>query len=102
MPRRKLLLPAIVAGIGMAAVFQVLALLAYQRGFTTVTQLLDWPSTLVQAAFPCQTAGSAPGRCAGSPLMLVAYLAGLPLSAALYSWLAYLFLRRRIQASDLP
>lgn len=102
-PRNKILLPAIVAGMGIAAVFQVLALLASQRGFTTVTQFLDWPGTLIQAAFPCVPAGPAPdARCASSPLVLIAYLAGLPLSAALYAWLAHLYLRRRISPSDLP
>lgn len=98
-PKPRLLLPSITAGIGMAAILQVLALLAAQRGLTTLSRFLDWPGTLMQSALPCTPIPTAVGAgCEATPLHLVASLASLPVSAVIYSWLVYLVLKKRTAA----
>jgi hypothetical protein len=82
----RLILPAIVIGVGMSALFQVLALVAYKAGHPLVTRLLDWPNTLIQAAVG-----------AGSSVNLPAYFASLPLGVAVYAAGAYFFLGSRIR-----
>jgi hypothetical protein len=82
----RLILPSIVIGVGISALFQVLALVAYKAGHPLVTRLLDWPNTLIQAAVSD-----------GSSVNLPGYFASLPLGVAVYGVGAYLFLRSRIR-----
>jgi len=86
--RPKAIMLAITAGIGISAVLQVLALVAYQKGFAALTQILDWPNTLLQAAFPAVSMNSS--------INVLAYFASLPLGAAAYAIVAYILLRRRM------
>lgn len=94
--RAHIVLPAIVAGIGVSALVQVLALLAQQQGFTLATRLLDWPNTLLQLITPCPQSGTDAARsCDGAPQNLWTYLASFPISAAVYSFIAFLHFRRK-------
>ncbi len=81
----RLILPSVVIGIGISALLQVLALIAYKAGHPLVTQLLDWPNTVIQAAVSD-----------GSSVNLLAYFASLPLGVAVYGIGAYVFLKGRI------
>ena len=94
--RAKIVLLAIVAGIGLSALLQVLALLANEQGLAMVTRILDWPNTLLQSFVPCLPIGQPEEqRCEGSPMNLLTYFASLPIGAAVYSTVAYVFFKRR-------
>jgi hypothetical protein len=81
----RLILPAVVIGVGASALLQVLALMAFKAGLPLVTKVLDWPNTLIQAMFSD-----------GSAVNLPAYFASLPLGVAVYATGAYFFLRSRV------
>ncbi len=81
----RLVLPSLVIGIGISAVLQVVALVAYKQGFPLATKFLDWPNTIIQAAVSD-----------GSAVNLPAYFASLPLGVAAYAMCAYVFLSKRI------
>jgi len=93
--RAKAILLAIFLGVGISALLQVLALVAHEQGFTSITRILDWPNTLLQSLVPCVPVGSSENpRCEGSPLNLLAYFASLPVGAVVYAIIAFVILRR--------
>jgi hypothetical protein len=93
--KAKSILVAIVLGVGISALLQVLALVAHEHGFASITRIVDWPNTLLQSLVPCVPVGSSETpRCEGSPLNLLAYFASLPVGAVVYSTIAFVILKR--------
>ncbi len=69
------------AGMVVAGLLQMIALLASHAGLAVVAHLVDWPHALLQAFL-------------ASPSM--AYLASLPFGAAVYAVCAYVLLKKKL------
>jgi hypothetical protein len=91
-------LRALGAGVLVTVVLTLASYFLFEVGATNLSTVLFWPNALLQGAAPCvKIDSSVTGRllCEGTPLNEVAFLASFPLSIAVYSAIAYIFIRRR-------
>ena len=97
--RGLVLLMAIGVGVLLTAVLAGAAYYSYEGGAQNLSIILFWPNSLLQNFVPCIN-GGAPERpfCEGTPMNALAFVAGFPLSIAVYSALAYVLIRRRMVA----
>lgn len=89
-------------GIGtiLTIVFTGTAYYAHEAGLETATSILSWPNTLLQNLITCNNMGTVEQPfCEGTPLNVIAYVASLSLSVAVYATVAYVLIRRRLMAS---
>jgi hypothetical protein len=91
---------AIAAAIGvlLTAVLQVASYVAYESGFEFLSYGLNWPNLVFQSLVPCNNIGTPEQPfCEGTPVNYFAYVASVPVGAAVYTFVAYLFMRQRVR-----
>jgi hypothetical protein len=90
--------PMKAVGLGsvLTAIITGAACLAALQGAATLANILFWPNTLLQRVVPCVEFAPAPhGMREETPLNALMYWLSFPISAAIYTGLAYLFIRRK-------
>ena len=66
-----------------------------KHGSESISQVVFWPNTLLQALIPAPNIGTSDHRLReGTPFNFFAFLASFPLAVTLYTFVAYMFLRR--------
>ena len=82
-------------GLLLTVVFTASAFAAYKAGAKLVARSLLWPNTLLQTLIPCFNIGTPEEPfCEGTPLHVLAFGASEVLSVAVYTSIAYIFIRR--------
>ncbi len=95
-PFRTRLLIAIGAGLLATLGLNVLAFVADNYDFASISNALIWPNTLLQSLTPAQNIGTAAKPVfEGTPLNFLAFVASIPFAWLIYSSLAYLYLSIR-------
>jgi len=87
---------AVLVGALATALLTVAAYWSSLAGADGLSQVLLWPNAVLQALIPCNDIGGPGARlCEGTALNLAAWYLSFPVGMAVYSWIAYVILRRR-------
>jgi hypothetical protein len=88
---------ATAVGVLLTAVLQGTSYLAYESGFEFLSYALNWPNVALQSLAPCNNIGTTEQPlCEGTPVNYFAYLVSVPVGAAVYTFIAYLLIRRSV------
>jgi hypothetical protein len=88
-------LMAIRIGVLVTAATAAASFLLSSRGADTISEVVFWPNTLLQALTPAPNIGTPDHPLyEGTPLNLLAFLTSFPLAVISYGFVAYVFLRR--------
>jgi hypothetical protein len=94
--RPLLILSAFGIGVLFTALTAALSYFASQAGAELASEILFWPSTLMQSLVPLHNIGTpAHPLYEGTPLNIAAFFVSFPLAVLVYGTAAYIFLRRR-------
>jgi hypothetical protein len=94
--RAKTVAIAIGIGIVVTAILEAASYWVDSLGSEWLARTLGWPNSLLQALVPCNNIGTAERPlCEGTPLNLLAYFLSFPVAIAVYSFVAYVLVRRR-------
>jgi hypothetical protein len=86
---------AIGIGVLITAGTAAAAFALSSRGAESVSEVVFWPNTFLQALVPAPNIGTSDHPLyEGTPLNFFAFLASFPFAVTLYAFIAYMFLRR--------
>ena len=87
---------ALAIGVFATAATAAASYFASSSGAQTLSEVLFWPNTALQALVPAPNIGTLDHPIyEGTPLNILAFFASFPFATLVYAGLAYLVLRRR-------